>query len=424
MHLITIPRVLVGLIFLAGCSGVEAPFRSNPRQRARPMTDNKAEGPAATPAQSLVAPLRTTVFNPGKEAIFPVSSTIVYGPREAMLVDAQFQRKYAAKLVAMVKATGRTLKYIYISHSDPDYYFGLAEVRKAFPEALVLSTAQTAYLISATKDAKLKVWKDKLDADAPTELTVPEAVSSNELTLDGEKMLIKTNLNDPAHGYLWIPSTRTILGGISVLTGAHLWMADTPSLAAIDAWLQVVEDMKGLAPARVIAGHFETADESPGQLDFVHDYLAAYRQAASANKDSAGIVTAMKARFPKLPGLETLEFGAKAFTGEVDWHVAGAYPPVGRVATVDFGGAAFRLNFVDNRTMSFEDTSGAFQGVKDTVNYTPVEVSRNVFMVYWHEPSTGSNVVHLQNWNTGTVWTNIAAKDGSFTNLKGTIRLR
>ena len=45
-------------------------------------------------------------------------------------------------------------------------------------------------------------------------------------------------------------------------------------------------------------------------------------------------------------------------------------------------------------------------------------------MVYWHEPSTGSNVVHVQDWNTGTVWTNIAGKDGSFTNLKGTIKLQ
>lgn len=104
------------------------------------MTDKKtgrlaaaalAAALAASPAPSLAAPLHTTVFNPGKEAIFPVTSTIVYGPHEAMLVDAQFQRKYAVKLVQMVKATGRTLKYIYVSHSDPDYYFGLAEIRKS-----------------------------------------------------------------------------------------------------------------------------------------------------------------------------------------------------------------------------------------------------------------------------------------------------
>ena len=379
---------------------------------------------AATPVQSHAAPLHTTVFNPGKGAIFPVTSTIVYGPHEAMLVDAQFQRKYADRLVEMIKATGRTLKYIYISHSDPDYYFGLAEIRKAFPDARVISTAQTAYLISATKDAKLRVWKDKLGADAPTELTVPEAVAPKEIILDGERVEIRGNPDDPAHSYLWIPTIRTILGGISVLTGEHLWMADTTSLEGIDAWLKVVDDMKGLAPTHVIAGHYDAADESPAQLDFVHDYLTAYRQAAASSKASDGIVAAMTARFPNLPGRETLEFGAKAFTGEADWHVASPYPPVGRVATVDFGGAAFRLTFTDNRTMSFEDTSGAFQGVKDTVKYTAVEVSRNVFMVYWHEPSTGSNVVHVQDWNTGTVWTNIAGKDGSFTNLKGTIKLQ
>ena len=378
---------------------------------------------AVMPAPSLAAPLHVTVFNPGKEAIFPVTSTIVYGPHEAMLVDAQFQKRYADKLVQLIKATGKSLKYIYISHSDPDYYFGLAEIRKAFPAARVISTAQTAYLISATEKAKLKVWKDKLGADAPAELPVPEALTSDELTLDGEKVVVRRNRDDPAHSYLWIPSSRTILGGISVSTGEHLWMADTTTPAAIDAWLRIIEDMKSLAPARVIAGHFLTSDESPAQLDFVHDYLTAYKQAASASGTSAGIVAAMTAKYPDLPGRETLEFGAKVFTGEAKWHVASPYPPIGRVATVDFGGAAFRLNFVDNRTMSFKDTSGAFQGVKDTVQYTAVEVSRNVFMVYWHEPSTGSNVVHVQDWNTGTVYTNIAAKDGSFTNLKGTIRI-
>ena len=379
---------------------------------------------ATAPAQSLAAPLEFQVFNPGMEAIFPVTSTIVYGTHEAMLVDAQFQRKYADELVKVLKATGKNLKYIFISHSDPDYYFGLSHLLKSFPAARVISTAQTAYLISATKDAKLKVWTEKLGADAPAEVPVPEAMTSDELMLDGQKIFIRSVRDDPAHSYLWSPSTRTILGGISVLAGGHLWMADTTSTAAIESWMRIIEDMKGLAPARVIAGHFLTSDESPAQLDFVLDYLEAYRAAASARATSADIVAAMSARFSDLSGRETLEFGARVFTREVEWHVASPYPPIGRVATVDFGGAAFRLNFIDNKTMSFEDTSGAFQHVKDTVQYTAVEVGRNVFMVYWHEAGTGSNVVHVQDWNTGTVHTNIAAKDGSFTHLKGTIKLQ
>ena len=318
-----------------------------------------AVSPAATPAPSAAAPLQVRVFNPGKEATFPVTSAIISGPHEAMLVDAQFQKQYADRLVRMIMATGKRLKYIYISHGDPDYYFGLAEIKKAFPNARVISTAQTAYLISATKDAKLEVSKPKLGADASVDLFVPEAVTSDELTLDGEKIMIRS-----------------------------------------------------------------TPDESPAQLDFVRDYLLAYQRAVADSKTSEGIVAAMTAKFPDLPGRETLEFGAKVVAGEVPWHAASPYPPIGRIATADFGDVKFRLHFVDNRTMSFEDASGAFQGVTDTVPYTAVEVSRKVFMVYWHEPSTGSNVVHVQDWNTGTVYTNIAAKDGSFTHFKGTIRIQ
>ncbi|MBO1811251.1 hypothetical protein J4G53_23660 [Serratia ureilytica] len=132
----------------------------------------------------------------------------------------------------------------------------------------------------------------------------------------------------------------------------------------------------------------------------------------------------MEKKYPGLPGRESLEFGAKVFTGEAPWYVASPYPPVAKTAEVNFDGTVFDLHFRDNRTMSFEGMAGALKGVKDTVEYTAVEVSRNVFMVYWHEPHTGSNVVHVQDWNTGTVYTNIAAKDNSFTHMKGTIRIK
>lgn len=394
------------------------------KTKARSRAAALAVSLAALPLAAAAAPLDVTVFNPGKEAIFPVTSTIVWGPHEAMLVDAQFQAKYAKQLIEQVQAMHRRLKYIYLSHSDPDYYFGLAQITKAFPSARVVATAQTAYLIGATKEAKVKVWKDKLGPDAPSEIPVPEVIDSDVLVIDGERVEIRRRPEDPAHTFMWIPSSRTILGGISVSTGEHLWMADTTTLDAIDAWLRIIEDMKRLNPNRVIAGHFLTpGDDSPAQLDFVRDYLTTYRKAASGRATSAEIVSAMVASYAALPGRETLEFGAKVFAGEALWHVASPYPPIGTTALVDFGGVVFRLHFIDHRTMSFEDTSGAFGGVKDTVQYQAVEVSRNVFMVYWHEPSTGSNVVHVQDWNSGTVYTNIAGKDGSFLHLHGSIKL-
>ena len=72
-------------------------------------------------AQAAEQALRVTHYNPGAAAIFPVSSTLVTGEREAILIDAQFGKSQAAKVVDMIRASGKKLSTIYISHGDPDF---------------------------------------------------------------------------------------------------------------------------------------------------------------------------------------------------------------------------------------------------------------------------------------------------------------
>lgn len=375
-------------------------------------------------ATASAATLNLKTFSPGADAIFPVASTLIYGDHDAVLVDAQFQKQYAKKVVDMVQASGKNLKYVFISNSDPDYYFGLDEIKKAFPHVKVISTAQTAYLISASKDAKMAVWKEKLGADAPEKLYVPIAFDASKLTIDGQDIDIRQDKNDTAFSYLWIPSLKTVVGGVPESSEKHLWMADTPTVHDIDLWISRTADIQSLNPEKVIPGHYIKSDLSPAVLDFVKKYLEDYKMVVTTNKDSSTIISDMEKKYPNLSGKESLELGAKVFTGEIPWSVTNPYPPIGKTAEVNFEGTIFELHFKDNRTMSFEGTSGMFKGIKDTVEYTAIEVSRNVFMVYWHEPQGGYNVVHVQNWNTGTVYTNIAAKDNSFTHLKGTIKIK
>lgn len=116
------------------------------------------------------------VYHSGPKAIFDVTSTIIYGEKDAFLVDAQFQKSKAQEVVREIKALGKELKVIFISHFDPDYYFGLSVIHDAFPNAEILSTAQTAWMISATMEPKLKVWKDALGDDKPDRFIVPKAV--------------------------------------------------------------------------------------------------------------------------------------------------------------------------------------------------------------------------------------------------------
>ncbi len=54
------------------------------------------------------------------KGIFAVNSTLVSGPHEAVLFDAQFSVKDGEKLVDMIKKNGKPLTRIVITSGDPD----------------------------------------------------------------------------------------------------------------------------------------------------------------------------------------------------------------------------------------------------------------------------------------------------------------
>ena len=153
---------------------------------------------------ALAAPLSVTVYNPGEKAIFPVSSSLVTGDKEAILIDTQFDVQNGQALVDMIKKSGKKLTTVYISAGDPDFYFGLEPVMAAFPDVKVLADQHVVDHINQTKDAKLSYWSPILGKGAPKSLTVPQVMTASHLTLDGEKIEIK-EMNTP-NAYLWAPS--------------------------------------------------------------------------------------------------------------------------------------------------------------------------------------------------------------------------
>ena len=74
---------------------------------AAPPAGRRRPGPALPAAQAAEQALRVTHYNPGAAAIFPVSSTLVTGEREAILIDAH-GKSQAAKVVDMIRASGRS----------------------------------------------------------------------------------------------------------------------------------------------------------------------------------------------------------------------------------------------------------------------------------------------------------------------------
>lgn len=102
---------------------------------------------------------------------------------------------------------------------------------------------------------------------------------------------------------------------------------------------------------------------------------------------------------------------------------AADFPAAGKAVEVVFGDAIIDLNFKDLTTLSIYCRSGIFKGITEVVQYTAVKIRPQVYMVYWHEPDSKLNVVHVEDFEHGTVYTNVSYPDGKFVHFKGTIKI-
>ncbi|SEN12840.1 Glyoxylase, beta-lactamase superfamily II [Pseudomonas sp. ok272] len=273
-------------------------------------------------AHALAAPALTLdVYNPGEAAIFPVSSVLVSGEKEAILVDAQFGKSQAQQVVDKIRASGKQLTTIYISHGDPDYYFGLDTLTAAFPKAKVLASQPTVDHIKATVDGKLAFWGPKMGADVPAKTIVPGVLKGHRLTLEGKSLeVIGLDGPQPDRTFVWIPSIKAVVGGVVVADNIHLWMADTQSAQSHADWLATLGTIERLKPNTLVPGHFlGDSRDSLAAVRFTADYIKAFDEETAKAKDSAELIGAMKQRYPNLGDESSLELSAKVAKGEVKW---------------------------------------------------------------------------------------------------------
>ena len=266
-------------------------------------------------------PLTLDVYNPGAAASFPVSSVLVSGEKDAILIDAQFAKTQATHLVEKIRNSGKHLTMIYISHGDPDYYFGLETLTQAFPDAKVVASGPTVAHINETKDAKLAFWGPQMGADVPSQLVVPVVMQGKTLILEGRELDVMGLCGrQPQRSYVWIPSLKAVVGGVVVADNLHVWMADTQTPQSHRQWLATLKRIESLQPEIVVPGHYlGKNDRSLNSVHFTRDYIKAFDEETPKARNSAELIAAMKKRYPNLGEETSLELSAKVAKGEVEW---------------------------------------------------------------------------------------------------------
>lgn len=266
-------------------------------------------------------PLSLKVYNAGANS-FNVNSTLIYGEKEAMVIDAGFTRADALRIAANVLDSGKQLTTIYVSQADPDYYFGVETLKEVFPQADVVSTPAVLEKLSAKLAGKVAFWGPKMGANAPRKPVVPRALEGNTLTLEGQTIEIRGMQGPLAHRpYAWIPSIKAIVGNIGVFGDMHVWTADTQTPALRAAWVAQLDEMATLQPVLVIPGHMKAGTAvDASAIGFTRDYLQTFEKNLAVNKTSTALIGAMKQSYPLLTeGAMSLDIGAKVNTGEMKW---------------------------------------------------------------------------------------------------------
>jgi glyoxylase-like metal-dependent hydrolase (beta-lactamase superfamily II) len=207
----------------------------------------------------------------------PNSSTLIYGDKDAVLVDVFLAIEHTKALADSVAATGKQLKYIYITHPHGDHFYGLQLILDRFPGAIAIATPAVA------KDCAEQVrpevingfWAPRFPGQIPEKLAVPQAMESDEFQLEGEKIVVlQTGFSDTHDSTsLYVPSIGLIVAGDVAYNGVHLYTAET-TVNTRKEWRNSLDRLAALNPKQVVAGHKQPAlPDHPSILAATKKYL-------------------------------------------------------------------------------------------------------------------------------------------------------
>ena len=252
----------------------------------------------------------------GAENAFHVTSTIVSGEHDAVLIDAQFTRSDAQRLAERIKATGKNLTTVYVTHGHPDHYWGFTTLSEQFPRARFVTAPEVVPVIDETLDAKVAQWKPMYGDEVPNAPIKPKALDGDAIDLEGNELSIIHLGQGDVHSstVVWIPLLSTIVAGDVAYNGTHVWLAEDSPQQRLQ-WIENLERLAEMNPKAVIAGHKVPGANDDGRRVLIRetrDYIASFHAAVGQSSSARELIKIMAEKYQDRALSIILEISANA----------------------------------------------------------------------------------------------------------------
>src|SRR5579864_8673112 len=187
-----------------------------------------------------------------------MASTLIYGDKDAVLVDAYMTTKQANTLADWVASKSKNLTTIYITHGHGDHWFGVGTLLDRFPNAKVVATPNTVKVMrqNVSPEALDGAWKPGFPGQIPDKLVIAEELKGNVIDLEGNALVVvELGHTDTDHTTcLHVPSIGLVVAGDDAYNDVHLYLAES-NVETRREWIAALDTVESLKPRTVIAGH-------------------------------------------------------------------------------------------------------------------------------------------------------------------------
>ena len=225
---------------------------------------------------------------PGKEELMwvPGSATLIYGEKDAVLVDTLLTVEQAKALVEWVAAHGKNVTTIYVTHGHGDHFFGLGVVLDRFPKARAVAMPDVVKVMrrQASPESVTSFWKARYPGQIPEGLVIAEELRGSVIELEGRELIAlplgHTDTDNTT--CLHVPSVGLVVAGDAAYNDVHLYLAESNARTRGE-WIAALDKIEALKPGAVIAGHKKAErDDNPRIIEETRQYIRDFERLADA----------------------------------------------------------------------------------------------------------------------------------------------